>query len=429
MSTDHQQPAGVREPPIVIPNRKELTYLLCQAAELEHALTCEYLYAAFSLKQRPDERLRPEQLEAVERWRRVILGVATQEMLHWALVNNLLTAVGSAPYVSRPHLPHRARGYPAGVQFELVAFGERALRHFLYLERPEGVELEDAEGFEVAGEPLMAMAETDIVPWGQEWATVGHLYRAIEQGLDGLAARLGEDGLFIGPERAQATSAAFGWPDLHPVVDLASAHAAIDRIVVQGEGCRGDWTSAHYGQFLAVLDEYLALRAADPAFEPAHPAVPGGVRPVDGVAFEHRITDPVTAAVTDLFNAVYDLVLQLIVRYFAAGDESDAACVGLAQGSVALMFGAIKPLGLHLATLPLGPELPGATAGPNFQLAYRSSFLLPHRRAAWIRFVERLDELAAFAERIDAPDGTRTVLRSVATALRALMVRLSAHID
>ena len=59
------------------------------------------------------------------------------------------------------------------------------------------------------------------------------------------------------------------------------------------------------------------------------------------------------------------------------------------------MFGAIKPLGLLLARLPVGPEHPGATAGANFQLPYRASFLLPHRRSAWLRFAERLDELAS----------------------------------
>src|SRR5689334_19275805 len=37
------------EPVIVVGDRKELTYLLSQAAELEHGLMCEYLYAAFSL--------------------------------------------------------------------------------------------------------------------------------------------------------------------------------------------------------------------------------------------------------------------------------------------------------------------------------------------------------------------------------------------
>jgi len=38
------------ETAIVVGDRKELTYLLSQAAELEHGLMCEYLYAAFSLK-------------------------------------------------------------------------------------------------------------------------------------------------------------------------------------------------------------------------------------------------------------------------------------------------------------------------------------------------------------------------------------------
>src|SRR5688500_14981670 len=208
------------EPEIVIENRKELTYLLCQAAELEHGLMCEYLYAAFSLKTAPDASLSADRLETVERWRSTILKVATEEMLHWALVNNLLTAVGSAPYVSRPHLPHQAKGYPAGVQVALVGFGERALRHFLYLERPEGMELEDADGFTPTGPALPIMSAKDIVPWGQEFRTVSHLYRSIEEGLARLADKLGPEMLFIGPSRAQATPASFGWPDLVPIVDL-----------------------------------------------------------------------------------------------------------------------------------------------------------------------------------------------------------------
>ena len=68
-------------------------------------------------------------------------------MLHWSLVNNMLTAIGSAPYVSRPNLPHRAKGYPPEVQFALLGFSEAALRHFIYFERPQDVDLEDAALF------------------------------------------------------------------------------------------------------------------------------------------------------------------------------------------------------------------------------------------------------------------------------------------
>src|SRR5262245_4673343 len=295
------------EPPIIIENRKTLTYLLCEAAELEHALMCEYLYAAFSIKTKPDETLAAEHLGTLERWRSVVLGVAAEEMLHWALVNNMLTAVGSAPYVARPHMPHQAKGYPAGVQLALVPFGVRALRHFLFLERPEGMELEDAEGFDPAGPALPIMGPADIVPWGQEFHTVSHLYRSIQTGIDNLAAKLGDEQLFIGPPEAQATPESFGWPQLVAITDATSASRTIDAIVEQGEGARGDWSSAHYGRFLAVLTELQAIREADPTFEPAHPVVAAGVRPVDGVHPDVLITDPITATVSDLFNVNYDL--------------------------------------------------------------------------------------------------------------------------
>src|SRR5256886_15813480 len=164
------------EPAIVVEDRKELTYLLCQGAELEHGLMCQYLYAAFSLKNTAGRGLRRDQLAAVERWRRVILTIAGEEMLHWAVVQNLLTAVGSAPYVSRPHLPHQAGGYPPGVQLRLLPFGESALQHFVYLERPEGAEDADAAGVEHGGAPRPPMGPGGGGPRGQGWADAGPLY-------------------------------------------------------------------------------------------------------------------------------------------------------------------------------------------------------------------------------------------------------------
>ena len=45
------------EAPFVIEHREALIYMLCQAAELEHGIMCQYLFAAFSLKQSTDEGL------------------------------------------------------------------------------------------------------------------------------------------------------------------------------------------------------------------------------------------------------------------------------------------------------------------------------------------------------------------------------------
>jgi Ferritin-like len=416
------------EPAIVVERRKELTYLLCQAAELEHAVMCEYLYAAFSLKSTAGPGLREDQLGAVEGWRGVLFAIAGEEMLHWAVVQNLLTSVGSAPYVSRPHMPHQARGYPPGVQFRLLPFGAAALQHFVYLERPEGVEGADAEGFEVAGPPLLAMRPEEIVPRGQDFATQGHLYRSVEKGFAHLADKLGEDRLFMGPAFHQADEATFGWPDLGPITDLEGANRALERIVEQGEGATGDWATAHYGRFLTMLSDYLAMRNEDPDFEPAHPVVAAGMRGVEGIEPDVYITDPTTGGCSDLFNAVYELLLQMVARYFAFGHETPEQRKVLAHAAVGLMFQAIKPLGFLLARLPVGPDHPDVTAGANFQLPYRASFLLPHRRSAWLRFAERLDELAHFAAGLHPPGG-EDVTATVSGALSRTASNLMSHVE
>ena len=93
------------ETPFVIEHREALIYMLCEAAELEHGIMCQYLFAAFSLKDGPDEGLNAAQREAVARWKAMIARVATQEMLHLALVQNLLSAIGAAPHLVRPNLP------------------------------------------------------------------------------------------------------------------------------------------------------------------------------------------------------------------------------------------------------------------------------------------------------------------------------------
>src|SRR6516225_7946659 len=255
------------EAPFVIEHREALIYMLYEAAELEHGIMCQYLFAAFSLKQREDEGLPADVLEPVLRWQKAIAHVATEEMLHLALVQNLLSAIGSAPHLARPNLPAPARHYPAGVNLTLVPFGEPALRHFMFLERPEGMELEGAQGIDApVHDAVPLMAEGDIVPQPQDFATIGHLYRSIEHGIDHLAEKFGERNLFVGSARAQATSDYFHWPELVAVTDGASAHQAIDTILEQGEGARGHWRNAHFGRFVGILDEYRQLKAANPGF-------------------------------------------------------------------------------------------------------------------------------------------------------------------
>jgi hypothetical protein len=384
-----------------IEHREALVYTLGKAAELEHLVMLQYLFAAFSLKQRDDEGLTPEQLAAVKRWRSTLLEIGGQEMLHLALVQNLLTAVGAAPRFARPNFPMPAYAYPAGVRIELVPFGEAALRHFAFLERPEGMDVKDAEGFEAMAEAVaLPHDEADeIVPHLQEFETIGQLYRSIQAGFERLEERLGSERLFIGPSSAQATEEHFRWPELVAVTDVASAHKAIDTIVEQGEGARGEWRDAHFGKLLGVLDEYLELKAADPDFEPARAVVMANVRPQPTGVDVPLITDAGTTRCMDLLNVTYEVLLQLLSRYFAHADETPEQLRVLADVSVGLMYTAIKPLGTVVTTLPVGWDLPGVMAGPGFELFYQVDYLLPHREAAWVLMEERLRDAAAFAVR------------------------------
>src|SRR5215472_8786520 len=60
------------EAPFIIEHREALIYMLCLAAEIEHAIMCQYLYAAFSVKQSLDEGLTESQLQSVDRWRQTV---------------------------------------------------------------------------------------------------------------------------------------------------------------------------------------------------------------------------------------------------------------------------------------------------------------------------------------------------------------------
>ena len=385
------------EAPFVIEHREALIYMLCEAAELEHGIMCQYLFAACSLKQREDEGLTAHELETVTRWRRVISHVAAEEMLHLALVHNLLSAIGAAPHFGRPNLPAPAHHYPAAVNLALVPFGEPALEHFMFLERPEGMALEGAEGIDAPVlPPLPLIAESDIVPQLQDFATVGHLYRSIEHGLAHLAEKFGESHLFVGPPRAQATSDDFGWPELVAVTDLASAQQALDTILEQGEGARGHWEQAHFGQFVAILDEYRQMKAAKPGFDPVRPVMFATVRRCDHDDSVAQIADDVTARCTDLFNVGYEVLLQTLERYFAHTEETDEQLGTLATAAVSLMLRVLKPLGNLITTLPVGPDHPGLCAGPSFELFYENDCVLPHREAAWALLEERIREAAAF---------------------------------
>ena len=96
------------EPRVVVAHREHLWWLLAEAAQLEHMIMCQYLYAEFSLKDGRRDGLTAGQAQAVGRWRKTLHEIAVEEMLHLALVSNLMTAIGAAPVFGRPNFPQRS---------------------------------------------------------------------------------------------------------------------------------------------------------------------------------------------------------------------------------------------------------------------------------------------------------------------------------
>ena len=114
------------------------------------------------------------------------------------------------------------------------------------------------------------------------------------------------------------------------MTDLASAQRAVEEILEQGEGPRGDWRDAHFGQFVNILDEYQQLRAANPGFDPVRPVLAANVRPHERDADHPLISDPLTARVTDLFNVVLRdpaADLRALLRAHARSPTASSRCL------------------------------------------------------------------------------------------------------
>lgn len=374
-----------------IDSRSDLLKLLCEAAELEHGIACSYLYAGFSLKRDVSEGgMTWEEQQKVRRWAAQIYFVASQEMLHLALVWNLTTAIGGTPYYLRPNFPQDSKYYPLNARLALEPFGLTSLRRFILYERPQNMSPErDLK-------TLLTFAGED----GQEieFGSIGELYALIESGF----RNINEKDLFIGSPTQQMDKDLIHFQEIVPVVDRPSAIKAIETITEQGEGTKRDRQDSHYGAFIAILKELLDSKAQGSNFSPARPAMMNPSASLDRSygANSNPIDDPVAAEVAGLFDSAYGLMLRMLAWSF----EFDSAGVEdqlkkFCNVAVDFMPRVILPLGEGLMLMPAGRKYPGKTAGPGFVLT-RHVMLPPNAENASRLCRERLQELAGIAARV-----------------------------
>ncbi|WP_328476057.1 ferritin-like protein [Streptomyces sp. NBC_00377] len=318
------------------------------AIELEHATLPPYLCALYSL----DPQRNPDAAQAVS-------GVFVEEMIHLALAANLLNAVGGQPRLDpSTMLPGHPRTLPHGdrsLTLSLVPFGAQALEMFLRLEKPA---------------PPAAPAE------GDDYETIGQFYDAIAQGLHHLCAELGEEEVFVGDPARQITAGPFSHTggQLKPVTDLASALAAMEEIVEQGEGtARGEvWDGdqdifhpdrdevAHYYRFEELERGRRYRRGDTPASGPTGEAIavdPDGILPMrpNPRMTDHPSGDPIRTA-QEKFNQTYCTLLDQLEQAFNGSPQMLGAGMGT-------MY-ALKAQAQTLLRMPDGDE---TTAGPTFE--------------------------------------------------------------
>ncbi|GAA4586113.1 hypothetical protein GCM10023194_31300 [Planotetraspora phitsanulokensis] len=335
-------------PPARIDTIDSLREHLQWAIELEHATLPPYLCALYSL----DPERNPEAVD-------VVSSVFSEEMLHLTLAANLLNAVGGTPRLDpRRMLPPHPRPLPHGdrsLELSLLPFGAEALDMFLRIERP---------------------APPGAAPEGDEYETIGQFYDAIEQGLRHLCDRLGEEKVFSGDPARQVNAARFRHTagKLVAVTDLASALAALEEIVEQGEGTsRGEvWDGdqdvfhpdraevGHYYRFQELRIGRRYQRGDTPQSGPTGEAISvdlAGVRPMrrNPRLADHAPGSAIRTAQEE-FNHTYCDILHLLEQAFNGSPK-------LLRVAVATMF----QLKAQAQALVRMPDEDGTTAGPTFE--------------------------------------------------------------
>ncbi|HSK75312.1 MAG TPA: ferritin-like domain-containing protein [Thermoanaerobaculia bacterium] len=372
---------------------EELAGALRIAAELEHGLCCQYLFAAFTLRRTLEdfagvsagEDAKRHVMALTQAWATQILTVARQEMEHLAIVINLQSALGEPPHLARPNFPVPLGTYPIKAHFCLERLEGTTLERFLYYERPdylaEELQFDDpgcCEGKALRNAQPLALPSHA----GLRFSSVQELYQTLAGAYSG-PDELGAAVLFRGSASAQVQSSAVQWGqsvNVPPVTNRLDAIAAIDQVTFEGEGIGQTPTSpsSHFVRFAEVNRSYVELRRTLPDLDPALPVVCNPAVSGEAPEGSQRITDPAAVRALRLFNDGYFLMLAMLRGFFEgyrgnfgtyptfAGAAPNSALFLEAYYPFMTMF--IRPLGELVCRLPAGPEHPGKNAGPGFEL-------------------------------------------------------------
>jgi hypothetical protein len=145
------------------------------------------------------------------------------------------------------------------------------------------------------------------------------------------------------------------------------------------------------------------------------------------------ISDPLSRDVEELFVALYEVMLHILLRFFAHTQEAEEKLYRLKSAFLNLMTFALAPLGRAITRLPAGPQYPAMKAGPSFEV-FSDVQLLPHMTSAWVFIQERLYQIAAASDQLINDPRTDPypllvqTLVNLSAALRKIAHTISLHL-
>lgn len=321
--------------------REELHHALQVALELEHATIPAYSYALYSLRPGTNN-------EAAQ----IIQSIVTEEMLHMALVCNILNAVGGRPSLDHPgFVPEYPCQLPLGPSGQLLVPLKRCSRQLI--------------------RRVCMVIEQPTKPGHEHEHTLAAFYERIERSI----VALGES-IFTGDAALQVRGP-IGREKLQAITNVETACHALNEIIDQGEGSRhgdpfvdlppdeGGDELAHYyrfaelyhGQRLVMKNQQITYTGAPVPFDRK------GVWPAE--ANPKAASLPAGSAArlrADAFNQAYSDLLRVLHAVFNGHPEWLNRAVGM-------MF-AVQLQAQALMATPLPDEGGGRRrvhAGPSFE--------------------------------------------------------------
>jgi hypothetical protein len=413
--------------------KDHFTMLLHIAAEIEHSLMVQYLYAAYSLG---GEQVPPERREMVRCWQEDILAVAKEEMGHLLTVQNILMLIGAPINLDRQDLPWDIPFHPGTFRLERLTLDSVA--SYVFAEMPTIAELDaliqetppcdellgrykrfretDLEQIEImvrtrdssphrVGDLYLQLVklveEPHHIPDSvfQEWTLAhqataddwGRGYRPDPRLVTAEGSFAAEPGKSVGSGRTADVL-------IYPVATRTQVRKALKELSAQGEGpvglSGGSSQLSHFDRFLKIYQEFKDLGGqpwSPSRLVVADPSTLDRTRDHPGYIAEAHSRDW-----AELFNLRYRMLLKYLGHTFRLARSQHGDSPNLRSMVMHRVFGEmynLKAIAAIIVRQPLSNN--SQRAGPPFEMPYALS-LPDTERDIWASH----GDLLAMAQRL-----------------------------